>query len=277
MKGLAQPWLTPRSRGEREPGALPFAAPGLRSRAVVRVQLWGAAASCWSTARRRKWELYDHLPFQEEVASATKMAEAGESGIVTLAPSLELERAEEKTSYWFLTSPVNQHWRGTTLCWLKKINTWHKRKRRRKKLLFAVFLSCSVNFLMSLLHCLRVVTAPVPRSFFNTQLVTPLQSSWFSQPAFRFYPVNVPSSQNLLCHLGYLFAFLGSPFPIRQIVSQTSRSRFPGVTYWLCRFVCIMSSPRRRPPAQWRLSRDRSFILAPGEVAWAPSPLLSTL
>lgn len=145
---------------------------------------------------------------------------------------------------------MNHHWRGTTLCWLKKINTWHKCKRRRKKLLFAVFLSCSINFLVALLHCLRVVTAPVPRSSFNTQLVTPLQSSWFSQPVFRFYPVNFPSSQNLLCHLGYLFAFLGSPFPTRQIVSQTSRSRFPGVMYWPCRFVCIMSSHRRRPPAQ---------------------------
>lgn len=83
----------PRSHREQKPGALPFTTPGTPKLSD------GVGTALRSSHKLlvygRKWGLYNYFPFLEEVASATKMAEAGESRIVTLVPSLELEKAEE--------------------------------------------------------------------------------------------------------------------------------------------------------------------------------------
>lgn len=101
---------------------------------------------------------------------------------------------------------------------------------------------------MLLLHCLLVVTGPVPWSSFNMELVIPPQSSWLSHSCLQL----LLSKYSLLSKspwLSFLLPWL-SFFPIKQIVPQTSHSRLPSVMYWLCHFVCIMSSHHR--PARRR-------------------------
>lgn len=115
---------------------------------------------------------------------------------------------------------------------------------------------------MLLLHCLPVVIALCLGSILICNLLALLRA-----PGFHNLPSDFTQQISPPCKISFIiFTIFSPPLPIKQIVSQTSHFRLPGVLYWCCALFAICHSTAVSPsPEKASLpSREQLYFSSGG-------------